>query len=308
MIAVTGANGFVGAAVVAALARSGRAVRRVGRASGANMVAVGDIGPDTDWSQALQGVTCVIHCAARVHVMKETQADALAAFRSVNAAGTRRLAEEAAMAGVKRLVLVSSVKVNGEATLPGRPFRASDAPAPLDAYGQSKWEAEQALWAVCQSTELQGVVVRPPLVYGPGVRANMARLMKLVASGLPLPLGGIRNRRSLVALDNLSDLLVCCASHPEAAGRSFLVSDGEDLSTPDLVRQLARAMGRSARLVPVPVGLLRLGARLTGQQAEVARLVDSLQVDLTPTRDTLSWAPPVSMLEGLQKMVKGGIR
>lgn len=308
MIAVTGANGFVGAAVVAALARSGRAVRPLGRAPGADMVAVGDIGPDTDWSQALQGVTCVIHCAARVHVMKETQADALAAFRSVNAAGTQRLAEQAATAGVKRLVLVSSVKVNGEATQPGMPFRASDAPAPQDAYGQSKWEAEQALWAVCQSTGLEGVVVRPPLVYGPGVRANMARLMKLVASGLPLPLGGIRNRRSLVALDNLSDLLVRCTDHPEAAGRSFLVSDGEDLSTPDLIRQMAQAMGRSARLLSIPTSLLRLGARITGQQAEVARLVDSLQVDLTPTRDTLGWAPPVSVLEGLQKMVKGGIR
>jgi nucleoside-diphosphate-sugar epimerase len=161
---------------------------------------------------------------------------------------------------------------------------------------------------VCQSTGLQGVVVRPPLVYGPGVRANMARLMKLVASGLPLPLGGISNRRSLVALDNLSDLLERCADHPEAAGRCFLVADGEDLSTPGLIRQMAQAMGRRARLVPVPAGLLRLGARITGQQAEVARLVDSLQVDIAPTQEILDWAPPVTVLQGLQKMVKGGIR
>lgn len=306
MIAVTGANGFVGAAVVAALARSGRDVRPIGRRPHAGMVAVGDIGPDTDWSQALQGVTSVIHCAARVHVMKETQADALAAFRSVNVGGTRRLAEQAALAGVQRIVFVSSVKVHGESTQPGAPFHATDTPTPQDAYGQSKWEAEQALWAVCRATGLQGVVVRPPLVYGPGVRANMARLMKLVASGVPLPLGGIRNRRSLIALDNLSDLLVCCSEHAAAVGRSFLASDGDDLSTPDLIRQMARAMGRSARLVPVPVGLLRLGGRLTGLRAEVGRLVDSLQVDVTPTREAMNWTPPQSVLEGLQKMARGG--
>lgn len=308
MIAVTGANGFVGGAVVAALTREGREIRPLGRHSGAGMVAVGDIGPDTDWSQALQGVTCVIHCAARVHVMRETQADALVAFRKVNVEGTRRLAEQAAHAGVKRLVFVSSVKVHGEATHPGAPFRVSDAPAPVDAYGQSKWEAEQALWAVCRATGLQGVVVRPPLVYGPGVRANMARLMKLVASGLPLPLASISNRRSLVALDNLSDLLIRCVDHAASPGRTFLVSDGEDLSTPDLIRQMALAMGRSARLMPVPVGLLRLGGRLTGQQAEVARLVDSLQVDMGPTKKVLSWSPPLTVMEGLQNMAKGGFR
>jgi len=302
MIAVTGATGFVGGAVVSALARSGHDVRPLSRLPGAGMVSVGDIGPDTDWSQALKGVTCVIHCAARVHVMKEAAADALTAFRSVNTTGTRRLAEQAAQAGVRRMVFVSSVKVNGESTQPGRPFRSSDTPAPLDAYGQSKWEAEQALWAVCSATGLQGVVVRPPLVYGPGVGANMARLMKLVASGLPLPLGSIQNRRSLVALDNLSNLLVHCTEHAAATGRTFLVSDGEDLSTPDLIRQMALAMGRNARLVPVPVGLLRLGGQLTGRGAEVARLVDSLQVDLAPTRDALSWSPPVSVLDGLQKM------
>jgi nucleoside-diphosphate-sugar epimerase len=308
MIAVTGASGFVGSAVVAALGRSGRAARALSRQAGAGLVAVGNIGPDTDWSEALQGVTSVIHCAARVHVMKETEADALDAFRSANVAGTRRLAEQAALAGVQRLVFVSSVKVHGEATLPGAPFRATDTPAPQDAYGQSKWEAEQALWAVCGATGMQGVVVRPPLVYGPGVAANMARLMKLVASGLPLPLGSIKNRRSLVALGNLTDLLVRCVDHPAATGRTFLVSDDEDLSTPDLVRQMALVMGRSAKLVPVPVSLLRLGGRLTGHQAEVARLVDSLQVDLAPTKNALSWSPPLTVLEGLQNMARGGSR
>jgi len=308
MIAVTGASGFVGGAVVASLVRSGRDVRPLSRQPNAGMVPVGNIGPDTDWSQVLQGVTSVIHCAARVHVMRETRADALAAFRSVNTEGTRRLAEQAAKAGVKRLVFVSSVKVHGEATKPGVPFRAVDAPAPQDAYGQSKWEAEQALWSVCNATGLEGVVVRPPLVYGPGVGANMARLMKLVASGLPLPLRSIRNRRSLVALDNLTDLLVRCIDHPAAADQTFLVSDDEDLSTPDLIRQMAQAMGRHARLVPVPVILLRLGGSLTGQRAAVDRLVDSLQVDVTLTREALNWTPPLSALEGMQEMVRGGFR
>lgn len=305
MIAVTGASGFVGSALVAALGASGQAVRPLTRRPGPGSPG-GDLGPQTDWTEALQGVDCVIHCAARVHVMQETEGDALAAFRRVNTAGTSRLAEQAAELGVKRMVLVSSVKVNGESTSGANPFRATDTPTPQDAYGQSKWEAEQALWQVCQRTGLQGVVVRPPLVYGPGVRANLARLMRWIATGFPLPLARIENRRSLVALDNLVDLLMQCATHPAAPGNTFLVSDDHDLSTPDLIRRLATAMGQSPRLLPVPVSWLRSVGKLVGRTDEISRLVDSLQVDIAATRSALGWTPPVSVAQGLQKMVDGG--
>lgn len=311
LVAVTGAAGFVGGALAATLIGAGRAVRpllRVAReghtAGGRSVVAVGDIGPATDWSAALAGVDCVVHCAARVHVMKEAAADPLAAFRAVNTGGTRRLAEQAAAAGVRRLVFVSSIKVNGERTAPEASFLFSDPPAPEDAYGLSKWEAEQALWQVAAFTGLEVVVVRPPLVYGPGVGANFFRLLRLVERGWPLPLGAVDNRRSQVALDNLVDLLATCIDHPAAAGQTFLVSDGEDLSIPELIRRLARTMGRPDRLWPVPVPLLRLGGRLLGHSAEVARLVGSLQVDIEHTCRTLGWRPPITVDEGLRRAVE----
>ena len=306
-ILVTGASGFVGQALCSSLLTQGHAVRAAVRsaglpsANGLDVVAVGDVGAQTDWSAALSGVDCVIHCAARAHVMHETAADALEAYRTVNVAGTRRLAEQAATLGVRRFVFLSSIHVNGVFTHGAHLFEHDDVPAPIENYAISKWEAEKVLWEVSAKTGLEVVVVRPPLVYGPGVKGNMLRLLSMVASGMPLPLGAVHNQRSLVGLDNLVDLLIHCVDHPAAAGQVLLVSDGEDLSTPELIRVLAQAMGKPSRLVPVPVLLLRAAGSLLGKGAEVDRLVGSLQVDSNHTRELLDWSPPVSVDEGLQK-------
>jgi len=315
-VLVTGANGFVGRALCAELAGRGIAVRAAVRrldlvardTSDIEFVPVGNIGVATDWSSVEANVDYVIHCAARAHVMHETESDALAAYRAVNVAGTRRLAEQAAAAGVRRLVYLSSIKVNGEQTALGAPFLFSDAPAPEDPYGLSKCEAEQALWEVAAKTGLEVVVVRPPLVYGPGVKGNFLRLLRWVARGLPLPLGAVQNQRSLVGLDNLVDLLIRCVDHPAAAGQTFLVSDGQDLSTPELIRLLARAMNKSSRLIPVPVPLLRLAGRMTGKDGEVDRLVGSLQIDSSFASETLGWSPLVSVEAGMQAMVDDFLR
>lgn len=301
-VLVTGATGFVGRALVPALAERGHAVRSAVRRAGSGLlgeVAVGEIGPETDWSAALQGVDVVIHLAARVHVMQDTAADPLAAFRRVNTDGTERLARQAAEAGVRRLVLVSSIKVNGERA--ERPFTELDPPRPEDPYGISKAEAEAVLRRVAEEAGLEAVVVRPPLVYGPGVGGNFARLLALVERGLPLPLGAVDNRRSLVGRCNLVDFLVRCAEHPAAAGETFLVSDGEDLSTAELIRRLARALDRPVRLWPVPPALLYAAGRVTGRTAVVERLCGSLQIDSRKGRERLGWAPPATVEEELAR-------
>ena len=306
-VAVTGANGFVGSAVCDRLVQTNNTVRPVVRtssSSGPDAFAVGDIHGKTDWREALQGMDCVVHCAARVHVMDDRSGDPLAAFRAVNVEGTQRLAEQAVQAGVRRLVYVSSLKVLGETTPPGKPFLAKSAPAPKDPYGISKWEAETALRAIGNASGLDVVVVRPPLVYGPGVKANFARLVQAVARGIPLPLGSVSNRRSLVGLDNLTDLIATCAQHPAAAHQTFLVSDGLDTSTPELIQAIAHALGRPARLWSVPVALLRLAGRLSGQGAQVERLTGSLQVDIRHTREVLGWTPQVTLQQGLQSVVQ----
>jgi nucleoside-diphosphate-sugar epimerase len=306
---VTGATGFVGQSLCSALPTKGDFVRAAVRSSnsvpavdGLDVAAVGEIGARTDWTAALTGVDCIIHCAARAHVMHETEADALTAYRAVNVAGTQRLAEHAAASGVRRFVFLSSIKVNGEQTALGAPFLFSDAPAPEDPYGVSKWEAEQALWAVSAQTGLEVVVVRPPLVYGPGVKGNLLRLLRCVARSVPLPLGAVHNQRSLMGLSNLVDLLLRCAEHPAAAGQTFLASDGLDLSTPHLIRLMAEGMNRPARLLPVPVALLQAGGSLLGKRGELDRLVGSLQVDSRHTRELLGWTPPVSVADGVREM------
>ena len=267
-------------------------------------IVTGDLNSSTDWSIALEGVSVLVHNAARVHVMNNTAAGPLVEFRAVNVDGTLNLARQAAAAGVKRFVFVSSVKVNGESTLPGRAFTEADAPNPQDAYGQSKHEAEQGLRQISADTGMEVVIIRPPLVYGPGVKANFAALMRAVQRAWPLPLGAVHNQRSLVALDNLVDFIITCITHPQAANQTFLASDGHDLSTTELVRGMARAAGVPARLLPVPVLALQLGATLLGKGVAVQRLCGNLQVDIFKARSLLGWLPPVSVEEGFRRAVE----
>lgn len=304
-VLLTGATGFVGQVLCDAVSQAGYSVRAATRgehappATAADSVKVGDIGAATDWSAALVGVDWIIHAAARAHVLHDDAAAARLYFET-NEQGTRNLAQAAARAGIRRFVYVSSIKVNGEETS-AAPYTAADVPHPQDAYGESKWQAEQALQQVAAGTGMQSVIVRPPLVYGPCVRANFLRLMGWVERGWPLPLAAVSNRRSLVSIWNLCDLLVRVLEHPAAPGRTWLVSDGEDVSTPELIRRIGQAMGRRVPLVPVPVPLLKLGADLMGYSAEVARLCGSLAVDIRRTRDELDWSPPMSLDAGLAR-------
>jgi len=310
---VTGATGFVGDVLLRSLRCAGAPVRAALRAPSPAMaeahpsvvpVVVGDLAADCRWDEALEGVDCVIHLAARVHVMNDAAADPLAAFRAANVEGTVRLAEAAARAGVRRIVFVSSIKVNGESTLPGHPFGAHSPPQPVDPYGISKLEAEQRLQRIAAVHGLEFVTLRPVLMYGPGVKGNLERLVRWVRRGVPLPFASVDNRRSLLSVDNFVDALQVAATHPLAAGGTFLVADGEDLSTPELVRRIARAVCRPPRLLPVPPGLLQAAASALGRGAEVSRLIGSLQVDASLLRDRLGWRPPVSVDEGLARMVR----
>ena len=374
-VLVTGANGFIGRVLCDKLITDGYQVRGAVRGaaqmtalpSGVERVVVGDIGPETDWSEALDSIEGIVHLAARVHVMRESATDPLAAFRQVNVVGTERLARQAAKAGVKRLVYISSVKVNGERTDPqitqitrirkrgigiktnsgiegfrnlgieGRKgrrtevnpqitqitrirkkgaesrgqegelkefFSEKDVPEPQDPYAVSKWEAEQVLRDVAAETGLEVVILRPPLVYGPGVMANFLRLVKLVKLGIPLPFVCVKNRRSLIYLENLVDAIIICIIHPRAAGQTYLVSDGRDLSTPELIQRMASALGRPVRLFSIPPFLIRLAGKLLGKSAAIDRLLGSLTVDSTKIRKELEWNPPYTMEQGIRETAK----
>lgn len=309
LVLVTGANGFVGASLCRRLCAEGICVRGGVRGRSSIQADTGSDGGAFDWvvlhdqstesetQQALQGVQAVIHLAARVHIMEDRAADPLGEFRRVNRDWTERLARAAARQGVRRFVYMSSIKVNGEES--GAPFTDLDAPNPQDPYGVSKWEAEQALAAVSSETGLETVVVRSPLVYGPGVGGNFLQLLKTLRTGLPLPLALVENRRSLICLGNLVDALIRCAQDKRAAGRTYLVSDGEDLSTPELIQRLAKALGVRARLWSFPLPLLRLIGQVLGKSMVIDRLLESLQIDSSGIRRELDWRPPCSVDEGL---------
>ena len=315
MILVTGATGFVGRPLAQRLLADDEsrrvvvAVRRDDQRWPERVLprVTGELEPSVDWSVVLGDVSVVVHCAARVHVMVDTAANPLAEFRRVNVLGTLNLARQAAAADVRRFVFISSIKVNGESTQLGHPFTADDVPAPQDAYGVSKVEAELGLHEISRQTGMEVVVIRPPLVYGPGVKANFAAMMRWLQRRVPLPLGAIHNQRSLVALDNLVDLIVVCLTHPAAANQTFLVSDGEDVSTTELLRRMGQALGRPARLVPLPASILKLAAAMMGKPGVAQRLCGSLQVDIDKTRRLLDWTPPLTLDEGLNKAA-GGLR
>jgi len=299
---VTGATGFVGTALCDALRQQNWDVRRALRTGNSlatiDDAVVGDIGPATDWRAALRDVDVVIHLAARTHVMRDTAADPLAAYRRLNVEGTQSLAHAAQAADVRRFIYLSSIKVNGEATTL-RPYIENDAPQPEDAYGVSKWEAELALGAA--ATGMETVVLRPPLLYGPGVKGNFLRLMLAIQRGIPLPLGSIHNHRSLLSLGNLVDAIMVCLDHPAAAGQTYLLADDENPSTPESVRAIAAALHKRARLVAFPPQLLRIAGAVTGKSAAVSRLLGSLQIDSSRIRGELGWQPRQALAEGLSQ-------
>jgi len=309
-VLITGAGGFIGSALCAKILAKGWQVRGTFRfesdvsrlPDGVEAVSTASIDSDTKWDDALSGVDTVVHLAARVHVMNDVSPDPLAEYRKVNVKGTKCLAVAAANAGVKRFLYISSIKVNGEGR--AAPYREDEEPAPQDPYGVSKWEAEQELHKISVKTGMETVILRPPLVYGPRVKANFMRLVSLVKFGIPLPFGCIKNRRSLIYIGNLIDAIRICMTNPNATGKTYLVSDGEDVSTPELIRRIGAASGRRALLLPVPVWIMRMAGRITGKYDEVERLVGSLTVDISKIRRELEWKPPYTMENGLRETAK----
>ena len=308
LILVTGADGFIGRYLCSELIANGYQVCAARRKQSSrddvtvlNSVVIGNITASTLWKDALRGVYCVVHLASRVHVMSDIGVDSLAEFRVINVEGTVNLAKQAAALGVKRFIYLSTIKVNGEMSGLGNPFKADDVPAPIGAYAVSKYEAEQALLTIAKTTGLEVVIIRPPLVYGPGVKANFLRMMQWLEKGVPLPLGAIHNKRSFVSLTNLVRLIITCIEHHAATNRRFLVGDGEDLSTTELLTRTGKALGIKTRIFPFPESILKIMAKLTGQQALILRLCGTLQVDITKTKKVLGWEPVTKVDEALKK-------
>jgi nucleoside-diphosphate-sugar epimerase len=307
-VVVTGANGFIGKAVCKELSRSGfrpigvvRSLRKSNAAQGFSCVEIGNINERTDWGPVLRGAVAVVHLAARVHVMSDESPNSLAEYRRVNVGLTINLARCAAALGVRRFVFISSIKVNGEETEEGRPFKAEDEPRPQGSYGVSKHEAEQALIKLAEETGLEVVIIRPPLVYGPGVKANFNSMMRWLARGFPLPFGAVAYKRSLVSCENLTDFILTCIRHPAAANQIFLVSDGEDMSVVELLYRTAESMGLRATMIPIPTIILRLACCIAGKEHYARRLLRPLQVDITKNLLLLGWTPPLNVSEALRR-------
>ena len=305
-VLVTGANGFVGSALMHQLILQKYQVRAAERTlqnrNDILSIAVGEINSETNWDAALEGVDVVVHLASRVHVMRDVAKNPLDEYRKVNVEGTRNLAESTAKAGVKRFVYVSSVKANGEEF--NQAYTELDKPNPQDDYGISKWQAEQTLHEISAKTGLGVVIIRPPLVYGAGVKGNFAQMIKVLVKGLPLPFASVQNLRSFIYVENLVDALILCAQHPAAVGQTYFVSDGEDVSTPDLLRKLSSALGKPAKLLPCSPVCMQLAGRIIGKSDQVNRLLGSLQVDTSKIRRELGWQPPFSLDEGLRLSIK----
>ena len=312
-ILVTGATGFIGTQLSETLAKSGHQVRDTARTITPNRpttreLITCDLESADNLDHLTTGCDAIVHLAGRAHVMSDNPATSESLYLSANVDVTRRLAQSAARTGVKRMILMSSVKVNGESTTIGSPFTSQDTPNPQDPYGRSKAQAEQALWDVTSMSELEGVVIRPPLVYGPGVRANFASLIGIVNRGIPLPLSSIRNRRSFVSVDNLIDCIATALQSSNAAGQTFLVSDGNDLSTPELIRSIATSLHNSPKIIPIPTALLRVAATIAGKRGAYDRLCGSLTVDIALTKQKLSWTPPFTVQDSLQRTVDAFIQ
>ena len=314
-ILVTGATGFIGRCLVDRLVGQGTYEIKLALRSKAKLpidildqctaIEIGNLDGDTHWEVPLKGVDVVVHLAARAHVLNDRAEDPRQAFLETNFYGTRQLAKIASECGVKRFVYISSIGVNGSQTEIEKPFTELDEPQPHNAYAKSKWEAEQALREISEKSGMEFVIVRPPLVYGKDAPGNFAQLLKLVSSGVPIPLGAVQNQRSLVALDNLVDFIEVCCIHPKAANQVFLVSDGEDISTLNLIDGIAQSIGRKVHMVAVPLWLLNIGAAMLGQRAAVQRLCGNLQLDISKTNDVLGWMPKFSVREGLRRATEG---